>query len=162
RRNVAEVSRCRELLWRPWLYKRSRVSGREHWDAAHRSGRGCVIVVGHLGAWFAVPPILRRYDFDLYAVVNPLYWQPMPAGFLGLGYRYLRTELEKALGRDRVIPANARPERLIGLLESGASVFIAFDVPGSAATPFLGRSVPLSGGPATLAFQTGAKVLPVI
>jgi lauroyl/myristoyl acyltransferase len=69
---------------------------------------------------------------------------------------------EKALGRDRLIPNNIPPERLIELVESGASVAIAFDVPGSAATPFLGRSVAISGGPATLAFRTKVKVLPVI
>ena len=45
---------------------------------------------------------------------------------------------------------------------AGSPSLIAFDVPGSAATPFLGRSVALSGGPATLAFRTGTKVLPVL
>ncbi|MGH2915003.1 MAG: hypothetical protein ACRDMX_08445, partial [Solirubrobacteraceae bacterium] len=67
-----------------------------------------------------------------------------------------------ALGRGRLIPNDTEPERLIELVASGATVGIAFDVPGSAATPFLGRSVALSGGPATVAFRTGCKVLPVI
>jgi lauroyl/myristoyl acyltransferase len=163
RRYLREKSRVRELFWRPWLIKQSRVIGREHWDSAHTDGRGCVIVIGHIGPSFSVPAILGRHGFDLYMVTSPHFWEQMPPGILGLAHRYLRTEYgENALGRGRLIPSNARPERLIELIEGGATVLIAFDVPGSAATPFLGRSVPLSGGPATLAFRTKAKVLPVI
>lgn len=69
---------------------------------------------------------------------------------------------EKGLGRDRLIPNDVNSERLIELIEGGATVGIVFDVPGSAATPFLGRSVALTSGPASLAFRTKAKVLPVI
>jgi KDO2-lipid IV(A) lauroyltransferase len=162
RRNVAEVSRLRELFWRPWLLKRSRVFGEDHWETAHAGGRGCVVVVGHFGAMFAVTSILGRHGFDLYSVASRHYWQPMPPGFRGLMTLHLRTEYAEALGTARLIPSDARPERLIELVESGASVLIAFDVPGSAATPFLGRSVALTGVPATLAFRTGANVLPMI
>ena len=69
---------------------------------------------------------------------------------------------ERPLGVSRLIPHDVSPDRLLDLLESGATVGIAFDVPGAAPTPFLGRSVALSGGVATLAFRTGAKVLPMI
>jgi hypothetical protein len=163
RRYLRERSRARELFWRPWLLKGSRVIGREHWDAAHSGGRGCVVVCAHIGPSWAVPGILGRHGFDLYLVTSGHFWQQMPSGLTGLSHRYMHTEYgEKALGRGRLIPNNAKPERLIELVESGASVGIAFDVPGSAATPFLGRSVALSGGPATLAFRTTAKVLPVI
>jgi len=68
----------------------------------------------------------------------------------------------EAQGRGRAIPSNGKPERLIELLETGNSVLIAFDIAGMAATPFLGRSVALAGGPATLAFRTGVRVLPVL
>jgi hypothetical protein len=163
RRFLRERCRSRELFWRPWLLKRSRVIGREHWDAAHRGGRGCVLVLGHIGPSWAVPGILGNHGFDLYLVTSSHFWEPMPPGLLGLKYRYLRNEYgEKALGRGRLIPNDTSPERLIELVEGGATVGIAFDVPGSAATPFLGRSVALSGGAATLAFRTKAKVLPVI
>jgi hypothetical protein len=163
RRYIAEKSRISELVWRPWLLKRSRVTGREHWEAAHSGGRGCVVVIGHMGATFAVPAILARHGFDIHMVTSPHYWQPMPPGFVGLAVLHLRREYaEYPLGRSRLIPSDADPERLVGLLEGGASVLMAFDVPGSAATPFLGRSVALNGGPATLAFRTKATVLPLI
>lgn len=161
RRNVAEVSRLRELFWRPWLLQHSRIIGREHWDAAHADGRGCLVVVSHLGATYAMPTILGRHGLFAYSVASSHYWEPMPPGFLGLVTLRLRAYAE-ALGPGTAIPATTPPERFVELLESGRSVLIAFDVPGSAATPFLGRSVALAGGPATLAFRTGARVLPML
>jgi lauroyl/myristoyl acyltransferase len=162
RRNVAEVARLRELFWRPWLLERSRVIGKEHWAAAHAGGRGCVVVTSHLGAFWVVPRILRQHGFGVYLVGSPNYWEPQPPGFFGLLLHHGRSEYATAAGPGRLISSTARPGRLIELLERGESVVIAFDVPGSAATPFLGRSVALSGGPATLAFRTGANVLPVL
>jgi lauroyl/myristoyl acyltransferase len=161
RRNVAEIARLRELYWRPWLLKRSRVIGREHWEAAHAGGRGCVVVISHLGLVYVAPRILRRHGYEVYFVGTPKYWEPQAPGYMGLLMHYLRTEYATAAGVGRLISSTAPPERLIELVSRGGSVVIAFDVPGSAATPFLGRSVALSGGPATLAFWTGAKVLPM-
>jgi lauroyl/myristoyl acyltransferase len=152
-----------ELLWRPWLLKRSRVIGKGHWDAAHAGERGCIAVIGHMGGTFAVSGILARHGLCPYMVASPHYWQQEFGGLLGLATLHLRREYgEKAVGNSRLIPSNAGPERLIELVESGETVLIAWDVPGSAATPFLGRSVALGGGPATLAFRTGAKILPMI
>jgi lauroyl/myristoyl acyltransferase len=161
RRNLKEAAVLRELFWRPWLLKRSRVIGQEHWHAAHAGGRGCVVVVGHLGGLFALAPALWRHGFGVYSLTTPKYWEPMPPGFPGRWTLRLRDYAE-ALGRGRAIPTNLPPEVLIELLKTGASVLIAFDMPGSAATPFLGRSITLAGGPATLAFRTGASVLPVL
>jgi lauroyl/myristoyl acyltransferase len=160
---LAERSRLRELFWRPWLLRRSCVRGVEHWEAARAGGRGCLIVFGHLVAAWAVPAILALRGFDHYLVIAPEYWKPLPPGYEGLALRQRRTEYaQKALGQSRLIPADARPARLLELLESGQSVAIAFDVPGWAATPFLGRDVALAGGPATLAIKAKAKLLPVI
>jgi lauroyl/myristoyl acyltransferase len=162
RRNVAETARLRELFWRPWLLKRSRVIGKEHWAAARAGGRRCVVVFSHLGLSYVLPRLLRQHGLAAYLVANPNLWEPRPPGYFGLVLYHLRREYSTAAGPGRLISSTAPPGRLIELLERGESVAIAFDVPGSAATPFLGRSVALSGGPATLAFRTGAKVLPVL
>ena len=161
---LKEKSRVRELFWRPWLLKQSRVHDAQHWDAAHAAGRGCVIVMGHLGAMWATAPILTLHGYDFYLVASPHYWEALPPGYRGLVLRHRRREYgEKFLGdKSRVIPADADPTQLIQLLQAGKTVAIAFDVPGWAATPFLGRKVALSGGPATLAFKTKAAVLPVV
>ncbi|HWH94447.1 MAG TPA: lysophospholipid acyltransferase family protein [Baekduia sp.] len=161
RRNVVEAACLRELFWRPWLLKRSRVIGQEHWHAAHAGGRGCLVVVGHLGGLFALAPVLWRHGFGVISVATPDYWAPMPPGFLGRFTLRLRDYAE-AFGQGHAIPSNVAPEVLVELLERGESVLIAFDMPGTAATPFLGRSIALAGGPATLAFRTGVRVLPVL
>jgi lauroyl/myristoyl acyltransferase len=162
RRNVAEIARLRELYWRPWLLKHSHVIGKEHWESAHAGGRGCVVAMSHLGPFFAVPRILPQRGFSVYFVGSPNYWEPQEPGYVGLVIYQARREYATAVGAGRLISSTAPPGRLIALLERGESVAIAFDVPGSAATPFLGRSVALSGGPATLALRTGATVLPVL
>jgi lauroyl/myristoyl acyltransferase len=162
RQYLRERTRLRVLFWRPWLLKHSRVVGREHWDAAHGGGRGCVLVLGHFGGSWAVSAILGRHGFDVYMVSSAHFWGELPPGLKGRTHRQMREYGERALGADRLIPNDAPPERLVELVEGGATVGIAFDVPGSAATPFLGRSVALTSGPASLAFRTKAKVLPVI
>jgi lauroyl/myristoyl acyltransferase len=160
---LVEKSRVRELFWRPWLLRRSQVHDVRHWQAAHAEGRGCVIVFGHLVAAWAVPAILGLRGFDHYMVAGPHYWEPLPPGYEGMATLFRRQEYgERAIGHSRLIPADAPPTRLLQLLEAGESVGIAFDVPGWAATPFLGRNVALGGGAATLAFKTKVKLLPVI
>lgn len=161
KRNVAEVARLRELFWRPWLIKHSRIVGREHWDAAHADERGCLIVVGHFGGLFGLHAALKHHGFHLYSVASSHYWEPMPAGFEGLWTLRLRDYAE-AVGPGTAIPNDEPAERFLEVLERGDTLLIAFDLPGSAATPFLGRSVALTGVPATLAFRTGARVLPIL
>ena len=145
---LVEKSLAGELLWRPWLLKRSRILGREHWDAAHPGGRGCLIVIGHFAPHWAVSTILARHDLEHHAVAHRHHWDPLPPGYLGLMKLHRRREyIEKPLGRERVILSDAPPERFVELLEAKRTVLIAFDVAGSASTPFLGRSVALAGGP---------------
>jgi lauroyl/myristoyl acyltransferase len=163
RRWLMEKSRVGELLWRPWLLKRSRIFGLEHWDAAHRPGRGCLMVVGHIGPHWAMSVIMLRHGLEHWVVGHRHHWDPMPPGYEGLMKLHRRREyIEKALGSSRVLLSDGPPERLLELLGAGETIGIAFDVHGSAATPFLGRSVALAGGVATLPFKTNAMVLPAV
>jgi hypothetical protein len=107
--------------------------------------------------------ILRRHRLDSYVVAHRHHWDPMPQGYAGLMKLYRRREyIEKALGKSRVLLSDGPPERPLELLRAGESLGIAFDVQGFAATPFLGRSVALSGGVATLALKANAMVLPAV
>jgi hypothetical protein len=162
RRWLIEKSRVGELQWRPWLLKRSRILGREHWDAAHRSGRGRVIVMVHFGPDWATSAILCRNGLDHYVIGHPHYWAPTP-GYAGRMKRHRRREyFEKPCGAERALPSDGPPERPLELLRAGENILIAFDVPGSAATSFLGRSVALAGGVATLPFKANAVVIPAV
>lgn len=160
---LIEKSQLGELLWRPWLLESSQILGREHLELAQRRGRGCLFVAGHIGGHWSVSTTLMRHGIEHYAVSHPHHWEPMPPGYKGLAKLHLRHEyLEKPLGGPRIILSDGPPERPLRLLEEGNSLLIAFDVAGSAATPFLGRSVALAGGPATLAFRTKSQVIPAI
>ena len=161
---LVEKSKLRELFWRPWLLQKSEVHGREHWEAARADGdKGFVIVFAHMVATWAVPAILGVRGFEHYIVVGPHYWAPLPPGYEGPAIKHRRIEYGvKPLGNRWLISTDGRPERLPELIAAGQPVAIAFDAPGRAATPFLGRMIAVGGGGAALAFHTGAKVLPVI
>jgi lauroyl/myristoyl acyltransferase len=160
---LTEKSKLGELFWRPWLLERSRILGREHLEVAEERGRGCLFVAGHIGGHWSVSTILINHGIDHYAVSHPHHWEPMPPGYKGLAKLHLRhTYLEKPLGVSKIILSDGPPERPLRLLEAGNTLLIAFDVAGSAATPFLGRSVALAGGPATLAFRTKCTVIPAV
>ncbi len=158
---LAEKSRMGELFWRPWLLRGASVQGLEHWHAARAGGRGAVLVFGHiLGAW-TVPGILGTVGLPVYIVIGPHYYEPMPAGYPGIALMHRRRAYgEQVLPMDHLVLATGRPERLKELVEAGEVVAIAFDAPGRAPTPFLGRTVGFGGGAPRLALETGAKVLP--
>jgi lauroyl/myristoyl acyltransferase len=158
---LAEKARSRELFWRPWLLRHSRVVGREHWDSAHADGRGCLLVLGHIGPTWAISRILAIADLPAHIVSAAQYWKPLPPGYDGLAQRNWRREYTENEGV-RLLRNDGPPERLLTLLERGETVAIAFDVGGSAITPFLGRSVALAGGFATIAARTGCWVLPIV
>ena len=159
---LAEKSRNQELLWRPWLLPKSSVEGVEHWHAAHEGGRGCVVVFGHVGPTWSVAPVLWHGGLTVHIVIGPHYWFLDP-GLKGLEFRYRRRTLgEDTIGPDRLISSEGPPERLKELVESGESVLLAWDAPGRAQTPFLGRTIPVGGAAPRLAFATRTKVLPAI
>ena len=145
---LVEKSKLGELFWRPWLLERSRILGREHWDLARQRDRGCLFVSGHIGGHWSVSTILLRHGLEHYAVSHPHHWEPMPPGYRGLAKLHMRREyLEKPLGGSRIILSDGPPERPLRLLEAGNSLMIAFDVAGSAATPFLGGPSLSPAGP---------------
>lgn len=158
---LAEKARSRELFWRPWLLRRPRIVARERWDAVHADGRGCLLVIGHIGPTWAISRLLASAGLGAHIVSAAQYWEPLPQGYDGLAQRHWRREYTENEGI-RLLRNDGPPERLPALLERGETVAIAFDVGGSAVTPFLGRSVMLSGGIATLAATTGSWVLPMV
>lgn len=160
---LVEKSKLRELFWRPWLLEKSEVHGREHWEAARAGGKGFVIIFGHMVATWAVPAILGTRGFEHYIVMGPHYWAPLPPGYEGLSTLYRReTYGVRPLGNARLISTEGRAERLPELIAAGQPIAIAFDAPGRAATPFLGRNIAIGGGGPALAHATQCKVLPVV
>ena len=160
---LAEKSRMGELFWRPWLIRGSSVQGLEHLQAARAGGRGVVMVFGHILAAWSVPAILGTVGIPAYVVVGAHYYEPMPDGYEGIALMHRRVAYgESVLPMDHLVLATGRPERLKELVEAGEIVTIAYDAPGRAATPFLGRTVGFGGAAPRLALETGAKIVPAI
>lgn len=164
RRSVVEWYRCAELFWRPWLMRRGEIRGIEHLEAARAEGRGIAGVFPHFGIPYAQFPIMRRYGVDAWVIASPRHYED-----LGDGYDARMTRRGKAyvdmLGPGRAIvrlPGQAAFDCALQTLRDGALVSVAFDLPGSTPTPFLGRMVSLVSGPSQLAHQADAVVLPFI
>ena len=158
---LEEAAQNLELHWRPWLMRRGRVAGRELHDAALATGRGIVLTFIHTGPIYAVWPSLRRAGVDQWLIVGPHHLDNRERG---LSWRYFdrgRSYLLEA-GQGHMVAPPGVHEAAAAALRRGELVVVAFDIPGTTPTPFLGREVGLAGGAARLAAETGALVLPVV
>jgi lauroyl/myristoyl acyltransferase len=159
---MTEKSAGQELQWRYWLFPKSTVDNPEKWREATAGGRGVVVVFGHLAPTWSVAPILQYNGMPVHIVIGPHYWDLEP-GFKGLEMDYRRRKLQSIVGEERThSTATVKPETLAGIVMGGEAVLLAWDAPGRAATPFLGRNIPVGGAAARLAFGTKVPVLPVV
>jgi lauroyl/myristoyl acyltransferase len=158
-RQVAEMFRCIELYWRPWLMARGGIQGIEHFHAARSRGRGVVAVFTHFGLPYAQFPIMPRCGIEAWAVVGSYHFQDLGNGYIGRFARQGRAYFEQ-LGPGRTILSGGAFEPALELLRDGATVTLAFDLVGRMPTPFLGRTVSLASGASRLAYEADAVVAP--
>jgi lauroyl/myristoyl acyltransferase len=155
---MEEKSIVSEMLWRPWMADRTVVHGVEHLKAAEVMGRGLVIAVAHLQPTFAVFPAVSASGVMPHPVVGPQYFALKPPGYQGL--RIMRWR-EYAIHLPLLESVGTVDDQLT-ILRGGGAVLLAFDAPGATPTPFLGRTVLLTSGPADLAQATGAPIVPAV
>lgn len=150
-----------ETLWIrprriPRIQARLEVEGIEHVRRAKEEGRGLICAVPHLGNWEVAGPIALREGIRLVAVAENL---PNP-----LITRWF-VRLRNRLGIE-VVLAGGRPlvRRLEEALRQNGAVALLCDrdlrgrgVP----VRFFGEDTSLPAGPMSLAWKTGAPVLPV-
>jgi len=164
RRSVVEWYSCAELFWRPWLMRRGEIRGMEHLEAARAAGRGIVAVFPHFGIPYAQFPIMQRYGIDAWVIASPRHYEDLGDGYDARMARRGRVYVDM-LGPGRAIvrrPGEAAFDSALRALRDGELVSVAFDLPGSTPTPFLGRTVNLVSGPSQLAHHADAIVLPFI
>jgi lauroyl/myristoyl acyltransferase len=167
RRGVAEFYRCSELFWRPWLMEEGQVEGIDHLRAAQSAGRPLVLDFPHFGIPYGQFPIMRRFGIDTLVVASPHHYADLGDGYDGRLARHGLSYVQ-LLGPGRDIPraggtvTEGAFARALEHLQSGGTVSLAFDVVGSLPTPFLGRRINLASGPAKLAHQTDAIVVPFV
>jgi KDO2-lipid IV(A) lauroyltransferase len=138
---------------RAGLLARIRVDGGEHWEAADRSGRGTLVVSGHLGNWELLGAYLATGRRPVHVLHHP----------------FEEARLDRLVGRIReragVHPIAARTSIAAGfrVLREGEILGILIDrVPrGSAVTcRFFGRECRTAPGAVRLALRSGALVIP--
>ncbi len=166
---VAEYFRIMEIFWRPWLMERGEIAEAENYHSVHGQGRRVLFVFPHFGLTIAAAPTLHRAGIDTYTVLADLYYDSAGDSYAARVARRGREYIDE-LGvnhHDRVTHRSEdKPKgtfaRLQELLETGQTVAIAWSMPGSMPTPFLGRRLNLASGPAKLAVATDAVVVPMV
>ncbi len=153
-----EALRRSELLWRPWVAGTLPIDGAETLRAAQLQGRGVLLNFSHHGLFHGIFASLRREGFDLYVAAAPGYFEPPGPGYQG---RRDRQHILNVMRGSHVFDAARSSPYIRELLAAGEIVALAFDMPGTAETVFLGRRVYAAPGLARTAKRSGALIVPV-
>lgn len=168
RRAIVEYFECVEIFWRPWLMNRGEIEGMHHYREAVARKRGVLGVFPHYGMAYAQFPIQHRFGVDAWVIASPHHYMDIGTGYDGRFAKHAREQYIDQLGPDRAIARRRGTDKpgafepALELLRSGATLNCAFDVGGSLPTPFLGRQLSLASGPAKLAHESEALVVPFV
>jgi KDO2-lipid IV(A) lauroyltransferase len=140
------------------LDAQSEVEGLERLRAALAAGRGAILLGAHMGNGALLTARLARAGWPVSVVFRQA--RVMSAGFFEQGLSLYGIE---------AIPANAGLRAYVQMLDAlkrGRILFVIMDQGATAAQDgivlrFLGKEMPMSAGPAQLARQSGAPVLPL-
>jgi lauroyl/myristoyl acyltransferase len=150
----------RELDWRPWLIVRAPVEGLERLEELRAAGQPTIFTTAHIGAGSADVMAARGYRYA--ASAGP--WIDPDTTTL-TGYAAFRARKSRSLGEGlgiRYVTAGGSYELLRELLERGETCWVVCDVPGQIRTRMAGKTAYLTSGPARLAHETGAAVVPLV
>ena len=130
------------------------IEGREHAEAAHRSGRGVVIVTGHFGNWEA-HGIAHGQTFGSIGVVarpldNPAFDRAMTAVREGAGNEVIAKEHAMIRSMRRIKEGRGVAFLVDQNVQEKEGIFVNFFGRPACTTPFAAK----------LAIRTGALVLP--
>jgi len=140
-------------------------SGLEHLEAAKRSGRGAVLVLGHFGPTQAPLAALGAMD---YAVKQIGYPSDEGLSYIGRQVAFRLRLLYEGKIKAEIVRPGSDLRGLMRLLKDGGLVMTLGDGEGAgrrfgkfAPFPFFGHNVEFPLGPARLAVKAGALLLPL-
>ncbi len=151
-----------EALWIrphrvPGILDTMTTEGLEHVFRLQEQGRGMVLVLPHVGNWEFAGPVGSSIDLPLVAVAENLANRRIREWFVSLRTR-LGIEIVLATGTAGTMRS------LEAFVQGGGAVALLSDrdlrgrgVP----VDFLGERTTIPAGPATLAYRTGAPIVPV-
>jgi len=125
-----------------------------HFEAAHRRGRGVIVLTGHIGCWELLGALICGRGYPLHVLARPLREERLDA---------LVRRLREGYGA-RALDARRSLRAALQVLRSGGAVGLLLDLNTGEAgvqVPFFGRPAwtPLSA--AWLARKSGAAVVPM-
>jgi lauroyl/myristoyl acyltransferase len=159
KRYVFEMAKRDELSWRLWLSTRIPVDRIDVLREAQAHG-GVILSFMHHGQFGGVFGSVGRHGIETHIASDPWFFSQESRRYNGYrGRQHLRT-ISHAGGRP-FPAAKGAYERMRKLLEDGAVVAIASDLPGTTPAEFLGRTIGVPSGAPRLAVETGALVVPI-
>ncbi len=158
RRRVVTEAVLAELQWRFAEAQRLPIDGLEHLNRARAEGRGVLLVSAHVGSMLNLLHGLAGRGLKVYIAGGHPLDEPLPPGRSGRWVAEQNRMLE--LAGCRWVHKGGAFSLLRGLLRRGEVVWIAADAPGAVPAMFRGRSVSVGSGPAALALETGASIVP--
>lgn len=161
RTHLVELAMQGELTWRPRDARRMPVRGLEHLEAARRGGGPTILTTVHVGTMVNAVYALAARGHTLYLAGGRRADEPPLEGAAGRWVRRQNMWTEQMGSRFVHIGGGAYAV-MLALLERGELCWMNWDPPGgSLPIRFLGRTVHVRRGLASLALRTGAPVLPV-
>jgi lauroyl/myristoyl acyltransferase len=150
-----------EIFWRPWLVPGMRIEGYDHLRAAEEEGKGVLIATTHIGPNWTLYIGLGKRGHDLYCLGYRGFEPVIARGPLApYGVERGRRLIEAGC---KVIPTGDSYWFMRELLRRGKTGLLATTFPSTSGkgpvTPLLGHRVRLATGAASLAFETGARVV---
>jgi len=159
RRHLVEVEVREAVFWRPWIAPAMDERSTARLRAAIEQGRGVLLSGCHTGAFCLQLGATLPLKSPQFSVLAPWFFQPPPADHWGRTIdRWWNGRRDRG---EHVVCSNGAFPILRELLRQGEVVQLAYDMPGSRETEFLGKPVMLATGSARLALESDAIVLPI-
>jgi hypothetical protein len=155
REHLIEREVDKVFFWRRWSCKIDDSSAPLLREALS-SGRGVVLSACHSGAHYLSMRALPAGHPKQYSVVGAWFMETPSHDYWG---RRLARWRKGARGCP--VPARGSFPILAAVLSRGKLVYLLYDMPGSRATSFLGKTAMLADGTARLAVETDALVVPL-
>ncbi len=151
---VFEIGRMLHFRETDFL-KNFRVSGLSHLRAAHKKGRGVLVLTGHMGNWELLVMCVAILGYPISAIYRPMDFKPLDRFFKDLRSRFGARMYAKKTAM-RPILSGLRKKELIGiLLDQNASARAGVFV------DFFGKPASTNAGLALIALYTEAPVVPI-
>ena len=149
-----------EIGWMLHLEERDlsryfRIHGLHHLRAAHRKGRGVLVLTGHVGSWELLAMCVAMLGYPISAIYRPLDFKPLDMFFKTIRGRFGATLYAKKKAMRPVLRGLNKGE-LVGILldqNTGVQAGVFVD--------FFGRPACTNKGLALIALHTKAPVVPV-